>query len=631
MGEATSIFSSLLSNPAVGILAVVIFFNGAIYFHELGHFLAARWRGLKVDRFSLFGIGPKIWGWRGKDGVEYCFCWLPIGAYVRLPQMDEMGALEGKAEAAAIENAAGGNTDGAVVPKKLPPLTFTDKVVVAVAGPVCNLILAVVLAVLISITGYPRSGGDDGTRIGYVADTITLDDGQKVPSPAAKAGLKPGDVILAVDGNRVKTFGDITAAIVTGTERTSDKDPQTRFSVEREGTVLDFVLEPLLVADNKRSGEKMRRVGISPAMDLVVEDYLPNSPVEVAGLRKGDRLVTLNGEPVFSQSQLEEKIAVLDGQPVIFGVERDTEILQVTMEPRSLVLSVPYLQLRAPGGASLDLIPNYGGDVSGPFNEPTLPATLRVFPTEQGGGQVRDFRRGDTLKSLGGVPVTTLAVAEKLLAARGLSPVDAVVERDGAEVTVNVSADLEARFIPSVTRVSLGAYFLRPLEIYRPGPLEVLWSHLSLTGLTVKSLFHPGSDVGPQHLTGAVYIAPTIYRLATFDLRLVIWFGILLNLNLAIMNLLPIPVLDGGHISLAIAQKIRGKPLPARLISSIQQGFALLLLGFMGYVMYQDSLRLIGEGEQEADYRHRTMLSVPPAFPEIRGESSSQPVPTSGD
>src|SRR3954468_24930531 len=89
----TDLLHTLLSN-VWSIFLVVIFFGGSIFVHELGHFLAARRRGLKVDRFSI-GFGPKIFAWKGKDGVEYRLSWLPLGGYVSLPQLADMRAIEG--------------------------------------------------------------------------------------------------------------------------------------------------------------------------------------------------------------------------------------------------------------------------------------------------------------------------------------------------------------------------------------------------------------------------------------------------------------------------------------------------------------------------------------------------------
>lgn len=92
----TDFLPSLLSN-VWSILLVALFFGGSIFVHELGHFLAARWRGAKVERFSI-GFGPAIFSWRGRDGVEYRLAWIPLGGYVLLPQLADLGPVEGKSE-----------------------------------------------------------------------------------------------------------------------------------------------------------------------------------------------------------------------------------------------------------------------------------------------------------------------------------------------------------------------------------------------------------------------------------------------------------------------------------------------------------------------------------------------------
>src|SRR6185369_9766870 len=91
---ASDLFQTLLSNLWILIL-VVFFFGGSIFVHELGHFLAARRRGAVVERFSI-GFGPAIWSRRGKDGVEYRLSWIPLGGYVLLPQLADLGAVEGE-------------------------------------------------------------------------------------------------------------------------------------------------------------------------------------------------------------------------------------------------------------------------------------------------------------------------------------------------------------------------------------------------------------------------------------------------------------------------------------------------------------------------------------------------------
>ena len=122
-----------------GILLVVLFFGGSIFVHELGHFLAARKRGLKVERFSI-GFGPRLFGWTGKDGVDYRVSLIPLGGYVALPQLADMQGIEGE------------NSDDA---EALPKISYADKMIVSVMGAVFNVIFAFVLATILWFTGMP--------------------------------------------------------------------------------------------------------------------------------------------------------------------------------------------------------------------------------------------------------------------------------------------------------------------------------------------------------------------------------------------------------------------------------------------------------------------------------------------
>src|ERR1043165_669045 len=160
-------------------LEVLLLFNLLIFVHELGHFLAARWRGLKVDRFAIW-FGKPIW--KAKiNGVEYALGTIPAGGYVSLPQMATMEVIEGKGESSG---------------QPLPPISALDKIIVAVAGPLFSFLLAFCFAVIVWIVGRPVNQGDNSTMVGWVDPT----------GPAWKAGLRPGDVITEVDGHRVTTF-----------------------------------------------------------------------------------------------------------------------------------------------------------------------------------------------------------------------------------------------------------------------------------------------------------------------------------------------------------------------------------------------------------------------------------------
>ncbi|HJY54289.1 MAG TPA: site-2 protease family protein, partial [Candidatus Udaeobacter sp.] len=161
------------------LLEVLILFNLLIVVHELGHFLAARWRGLYIEKFGVW-FGKPIWK-KTINGVQYSLGSLPFGGFVALPQLAPMDIIEGKAD---VDRA------------KLPKISALDKIIVAVAGPVFSLLLALFFAGIVWAVGHPVSEGDSTTVVGYVMPG----------SPAEKAGLQPGDKILSVDGKPVRRF-----------------------------------------------------------------------------------------------------------------------------------------------------------------------------------------------------------------------------------------------------------------------------------------------------------------------------------------------------------------------------------------------------------------------------------------
>ncbi|MEJ1971956.1 MAG: site-2 protease family protein [Lacunisphaera sp.] len=196
----SDLLSSLLHN-VWAIFLIALFFGSSIFVHELGHFLAARRRGVKVTRFSI-GFGPAIWSHTGKDGVDYRVSWIPLGGYVALPQLADMPAIEGESEPV----------------ERLPPVSYSSRMIVFVAGAAFNVLFAFVLATGLWIAGRPEAETVTSTKIGYVAEKMTLPDGREVESPAKAAGLREGDLIMAIDGAPVKSWIDVLNAIIFSTE-----------------------------------------------------------------------------------------------------------------------------------------------------------------------------------------------------------------------------------------------------------------------------------------------------------------------------------------------------------------------------------------------------------------------------
>src|SRR4249919_2599823 len=197
------------------LLEVVLLFNLLIVVHELGHFLAARWRGLFIEGFGVW-FGKPLWK-KTINGVQYSLGSIPFGGFVKLPQLAPMDIIEGTAD---VDRA------------QLPKISALDKIIVAVAGPLFSLLLALVFASIVWAVGHPVGESDLTTVIGYV----------EKDSPASEAGLRPGDKILEVDGQPVKRFSGMNNSVVWNVVRS--EGTTIPFKVERDGQVLSVHVTP---------------------------------------------------------------------------------------------------------------------------------------------------------------------------------------------------------------------------------------------------------------------------------------------------------------------------------------------------------------------------------------------------
>ena len=188
------------------IVLVVMLFSLAVFIHEFGHFLAARKLGMKVEAFSI-GFGPAIWKKR-IDGVEYRISWILFGGYVSLPQLDPAGMekIQGKHDGEGDES--GKEAEVSEPAEPVPDAPPWQRIVVAVAGPFGNVVLAVVLAVLLAVLPWPRFG-ELGTEVGSVIPE----------TPAAATDIAPGEVIEAVNGHAVKSWFEMMTEIQIAGER----------------------------------------------------------------------------------------------------------------------------------------------------------------------------------------------------------------------------------------------------------------------------------------------------------------------------------------------------------------------------------------------------------------------------
>src|SRR5437588_4443320 len=286
------------------IFEVLVIFNLLIVVHEIGHFLAARWRGLYVEKFGVW-FGKPLWK-KKIDGVQYSLGSLPFGGFVALPQLAPMDIIEGKAD---VDRA------------HLPPVSALDKIIVAVAGPFFSLLLAIVFAAIVWIVGYPVSESDTTTVVGYIMPD----------SPAEKVGLRPGDKILEVDRKRVTRFLGMNDSVSWAVVRSEGETIPIKF--ERDGQVQTVQVEPYKAETRGWRRKSVRQLLILPAETPIIHKVEPNSPAEKAGLRKGDIIRAINGEPIYSPIALSEHTKAHPDELITLRVEREGAAFDAKVTP----------------------------------------------------------------------------------------------------------------------------------------------------------------------------------------------------------------------------------------------------------------------------------------------------------
>ena len=362
--------------------------------------------------------------------------------------------------------------------------------------------------------------------------------------------------------------------------------------------VFAFALATILWQVGLPASAEMQQAKIGhilPEIELPDKSKVP-SPAAAAGLQVGDTITAIDGNPVTTWDEMRQMLftgsgRAADGKP--------QAVLTVRRGDATLILSArPVLagdeRMRMLGVA--------------PYEQ------LKVGRTEPGSiAEKAGFLPGDHLLSVDAITLTSGQHYVTALTTDPSRPSEVLVDRGGEKVKLTVPPRADAK-----DAAELGILFTSETVMLHRAPWVQISDNVKMTFRTLGSLLNRGSDIGISKLSGPIGIARVFHITAQTDIRYVLWFTIIVNVNLAIFNLLPLPVLDGGHMLFATIGKLRGKALPAGFIQAAQTVFVAALLSMMLYVSFFDVRRIARDARagEPAKEKKPDAPSGPAAQPE---------------
>ena len=444
----------------IKVAAFLVVLGVLVVFHELGHYAVARWCRVKVLRFSV-GFGRVVWSRRfGPDRTEWAISAIPLGGYVKM--VDER--------------------EGAVAPADLARAfnrqSVGKRIAIVAAGPIANLLLAVLLFAGTFVAGIP---GQRALLATPPANT-----------PAAVAGIREGDLVVSVDGARVRSWQDLRWRLLRASGAAD-----VAIGVERpDGARLTRALSLAAVNGAEWEGNFMPALGLrSDLGPPLIDEALPDKPAARAGIRAGDRIVAIDGEAVRSPAEVAAKTNAHPGAAVTFRVSRD--------------------------GAERDV-------------------TLTTDIAEQAGRKV----------GIAGIRLKVdPAFADRL----------AVTVRYGV---------FEALAQGTRKTWELSVFTVRMLG-------RILVGEASL-----------------KNISGPITMADFAGQSAQAGMLVFVGYLALISISLGVLNLLPVPLLDGGHLLYYFAEIIKGSPVSDRAFEVGQRIGMAMLAVLMALALFNDLSRL---------------------------------------
>jgi len=536
------------------LIAFIVLLGVLVFVHELGHFLAARLFKIRVEVFSM-GFGPKLLAWKRKD-TEYRISAVPLGGYVKLFGEDPTAEISSELARYSFAHQ--------------PPW---KRAIVVAAGPLSNFFLPLLILAGIYMVGYPEMAPVIGrVKPGY---------------QAYKAGLLAGDRIKEVDGEAVSTWDELAAAI-----REKVNEP-VELLVEREGWQFSVQVQTVEGEGTDIFGdpERVGLIGIrsDPYMSIIgVSDIYGVG--YVAGLRTGDEVIAVDGEPIEHFFELERKVWPSPDEQLVLKVKRGEEELDVAVKPRARVAD-DQCRWYAKEGLCGEL------DV-----EPAVFYVNRVLPDTP--AERAGIQPGDRVFSVDGERIWEIeGFIEKVQSSAGQT-LELGVLREGKIIEMNVAPAPERTtdFLGRVRTIgkigvefypSLGVGFMEPLKLgFARSFVYAAEKNVYWTRITLEAFWRiVAGRISFRSVGGPIMIAKLAGEAASLGWLPYLFLMAIISLNLFVINLFPVPALDGGMLILLAVESIRRKPIEVKVLEAYQKvGFALLML-LVVLVFYNDISR----------------------------------------
>lgn len=536
---------------------VIVLLSLLIFIHELGHFAVARYFGVRVETFSL-GFGKKIFQIK-KGDTNYCLSLIPLGGYVKMF----------------------GDDPGAVVSQENQSVSFLHKpvfqrILIVLGGPLMNLFFAIFLFSLIA------NYGEDfrSPILGDIAED----------SVAFRSGFRSGDRISKINDTPVVTFDEVQSAL-------NGSQGSLKVSVVRENSDLkdDLIVTPQLLPNPSvlsLEAEVGQIQGLETTSKGSFVGVVFGSPAYKAGLRTGDQITQINSTDVTYFRELNNRLLPFQNEEIGVSVKRFSVPFDFNSPTEDLSFS-----LKVKSFASIESLGLLKTDLF-------LADVVKKSPAERAG-----LQPGDQIISINELQTTEWdQVLNSIKSFAGSGAVKVTVKRNDEvkvfslipEMTSNMNAQggEERRYTIGIRPLILAAAPLTT-TIKHQGILSAttrgVERSFELTKMTLISFIRLiETKISPKNIGGVISIgqaASESYKMGYIQFFQMMAF---ISLHLFILNLLPVPVLDGGHLVFYTIEAIKGSPISLKKMEMAQQVGMLLLMSLMAFAFYNDFARLFG-------------------------------------